>query len=341
MLCLGVSYASLEAELNARGHPVSFLKADLSSSEAAIEAVRHGLLMQMDGRDLARCLATEAVCDVDVYCVSQEKGAIYRDDRHFEGNFNRPLFVKALQKHFNGCRFDTIILDYFWMPAGWDQSHWNRSFFENTLVAFAQRNLLTDAPSSDQQRPRDPYRGGVVYLPFCLHCFREVIAAFPKLKQHYNVSFVGKQELEMIALWVGTRSIDAVRLQDVLGKRADQEEVYCKCSIRDILGSMEYRVSQDELLEIARSLENMEDIRFIALERLCTIGMTQNTTKQKDHMGCFLGLTNTGQVSRNCKDRVIPDSSNTAKRLATISDKESKRSRISPALNPCHKDGVQ
>ena len=291
ILCLGVSCPSITAELKVRGHPAVFLDTHTSSPAAAIEAVQRGLLTQMDGRDLARCLATEAFCEVDVCCVSQEKGAIYRKDRHFDGNFNRPSFVRALQKHFNGCRFDSITLDYFWVPTGWNQSHWSRSFFEKTLVSFAQCDLLTDS-RSNQLRSKDPCRSGVVHLPFCLHCFKEVIAAFPRLKQHYNISFLRKHELDTIALWAGTQNIDASTLQGALGKRADQEEVYCTFSSRDILGVMEDCISKNELLDIARRLEDFSDTRFIVLESLHTNGMSPNASSPTHSCGRILGLNN-------------------------------------------------
>ena len=75
-----------------------------------------------------------------------------------------------------------------------------------------------------------------------------------------------KAELGRIALWAGTQEIDAAVLQGVLGERADQEEVCCAFGLRDIRGSMEDGTCKKELLDIARSLEDFHDIRFIALE---------------------------------------------------------------------------
>ena len=49
-----------------------------------IECVRRDYLSEMDGRDLARVVATEYEADAALYTVSQEEGANYRTDRHLQ-----------------------------------------------------------------------------------------------------------------------------------------------------------------------------------------------------------------------------------------------------------------
>jgi hypothetical protein len=320
ILCLGVSYPSIEAQLAARGHTPQLLGKSSNScssgtagdsttarrsittttatSEAAIECVQRGILTQMDGRDLARCLATEEQCNVDVYCVSQEKGAIYRPDRHLDANFNRASFVKALQKHFQGCQFDQIVLDYYWIPAGWDTEHWSKSFFHNTLIAFAKAKLLRNVPSSPAIM-NEKYKRGI-YLPFCFHCFKAIVTFGNDLKQHFNISFLRKNELDSLAWWSGTQSIDGRRMQNILGKRIDQEEVYCTFGPRHIKEMGDGSVSKFELVNLANSLEDFADIRFIVLETIPLVPPSDRLTMRggKTAAGCFLGLVHPSKVKR-------------------------------------------
>jgi hypothetical protein len=84
-----------------------------------VECVLRNILTEMDGRDLARCLAMEQCHKVDAYTVSQEQGAVYDDTKHVHANFNRASFCKLLRKTFgDGIQFRQIILDYFWIPQG-------------------------------------------------------------------------------------------------------------------------------------------------------------------------------------------------------------------------------
>lgn len=204
----------------------------------------------MDGRDLIRCLETERVCNVNVFCVSREQAAIYNTSRHLDANFNRASFAAALQKQF--CtKFQQVILDWFWIPPGWDDSHWNRSFFSQTLPALAKEQVLEV--------------GGQVILPFCFHCFKEVIGSLDSLREFYDISFLHKDELELITLWKGTRSIDSEAMQHALGKRIDQEDVYCTFNSRHLQNMNESFVSKHRLLEIAQTIEDFATVRFLVL----------------------------------------------------------------------------
>ena len=117
------------------------------SLQVAVDCVECSILTQMDGRDLARCMATEKECQVDVHCVSQEEAAVCQADRQCKGNFNLSTFAMRLDWHFGRCQFDQIILDCFWAPAGWNKMHWKRSFFQETLVHFAADGLIAPALS--------------------------------------------------------------------------------------------------------------------------------------------------------------------------------------------------
>ena len=201
ILCLGMSYADIDKYVNSLTTP-----SDANGPMAirrVIECVRRDYLSEMDGRDLARVVATEYDSNADLYTVSQEEGANYRNDRHMNGNFNRTNFVRRLQEHFLCLEFDQVILDYFWIPAGWDVQHWSRTLFGHTLVELAKHDVLP------YRAPREGELLGSVILPFCYHCFKEVIGNFKQLRRYYDVSFLRKHELHKVPLWKGTRQIGA------------------------------------------------------------------------------------------------------------------------------------
>lgn len=314
ILCLGLSYADVEGQLSKLqrdGKDQIFMDCRDGSVDAVIHSVRRNLLTEMDGRDLARCISTEKVCGVDVYTVSQEKGAVYREDRHLDANFNRRDFVRNLRKRFGeDCCFDEIILDYFWIPQGWDASHWTKSFFEKTLVAFATENVLRE-------------RTGAIYLPFCLHCFKFIHICFDKLKQYFNVSFIRKKDLKKVSLWKGTQNIDAVAMQHFLGKHLYQEEIYCTFGPKDIAEAMDDpRVSKHELIELARSLEDFHSIRFLRLKLLP--GKRPAISKQA--CGSFIGCIDPFKVKRGFYHMGVD--SVTSPRVGT---KAVRKSSLSPA----------
>lgn len=300
ILCLGVSFPDIGKHAPA----IEVTSGDESSSDnrrntttSAIDCVKRGILTQMDGRDLARCLATEERCNVDVYCVSQEKGATYRSDRHLDANFNRGSFVKKLQSHFEGCEFDQIILDYYWIPAGWDTSHWRDSFFDQTLINFATSNVMGKTPPRTKKLP---YRQGI-FLPFCFRCFKAIVANRAKLKTHFNISFLRKGDLSCLALWSGTQSIDDSTMQHILGKRIDQEEVYCTFGPRHIKEMESCTGDRENLTFLANSLEDFADIRFIVLEPLVSatpIRSARLRMRTTTTTGCFLGLVDPRSVQR-------------------------------------------
>jgi hypothetical protein len=95
-----------------------------------------------------------------------------------------------------------------------------------------------------------------------------VIACRDALLRYYDVSFVGRDQLDQIVLWRGTQAIDRRVMQGILGKRLDQEEVYCHMGdfVRKLMEQEESSiVSRHVLLEYARRIPSAHDIRFIAL----------------------------------------------------------------------------
>ena len=260
---------------------------------------------------------------------------MYRADRHLEANFNGRRFVKDLVNHFQGRRFDQIVLDYFWIPPAWNQNHWKRSFFERTLVELVQSSILRTA-TSPPELFHGKYQRGAVYLPFCFHCFKEVVATFGKLRRFYNIAFLRKGELETLALWSGTQTIDADKMQSIFGKRLSQEETYCSISLQQ-LKSMENDpdVSKAEIMNIARSLEDFADVRFIVLEPLPCC--SRRTRSRKDISGQFLGLVHPSKVERGVLPRMEFSPSKSLSSTSSVKTRtimvRSKRPVVSPSAH--------
>ena len=84
--------------------------------------------------------------------------------------------------------------------------------------------------------------------------------------------------------------------EGILGKRRDQEEIYCSfgpCDVREALEDP--RVSKENLVEIARRLKDFSSIRFIELRRL-----TNNQSK-----GQIRGLSLPNDIDHSF-DNVVP-----------------------------------
>lgn len=79
-----------------------------------------------------------------------------------------------------------------------------------------------------------------------------------------------------------------------LGKRRDQEEVYCTFGPKDVNeAGKDTTVSKQKIVDLARQLEDFPDIRFIVLTRLAP-----PTPGQKRRKGRWIGLTPKEDVQR-------------------------------------------
>jgi hypothetical protein len=265
--------------MNVEGYSNKILDEKFSSVKQAIELVRRNVLTQMDGRDLARCRAMELLHKMDAYTVSQESGAQYNPSKHLTANFNRANFCATLAQKFQGPCFRQVILDYFWIPSGtWMSSHWSKSFFSVTLPNFVKLGLLEYVPPGT----KSILGYGVIYLPFCLHCIKELIASLRILKGYYKISFLYKWELQENALWSGTSTIHPQEMQHHLGKNINQEEIYCRLSPRDVFEAMEdAHITKHDILKVLRGIEDFDDVRMIRLTPLA-----QHNPKQQ-HVGLF------------------------------------------------------
>ncbi len=291
VLCLGVSYPSVEAQLKKEKiskrlqlfHPKPCV-------EQAVELVRRNILTEMDGRDLARCFSLESSNQTNAYCASLENGAAYSPSRHLCANFNRKAFTKECKSAFgNSITFRQIILDYFWIPKGsWAMTHWKPEFFQHTLPSFVKENLLETTcvrsfltTKFDSAESRDNtatvitatslHEGGaygVVYLPFTLHCVSRIIAAYKELSECYTISFMNKSELSEHALWYATSQINPDTMQSWLGKAINQEDVYCTFSLAEVTQAAYKDVTKEGILNVLKGIQNFNDVRMIRLQAL-------------------------------------------------------------------------
>lgn len=290
--------------------------------EDVMSCVQKGMLTEMDARDLARCVATEAASHVDVYTVSQEKAALYDSKRHLFANFNRHSFVHQMHVAFavdeNGnrqreredsnairrrsfhanykIRYRQAILDYFWIPHGWDDNHWSRSFFADVLPDLMRQGMLE---IEDDNNPSNNLPCGV-YLPFCFHCFRQIINALPVLRQYYAISFLRRKDLHEISLWKGTQTIDRYSMQKKLGKDLSQENIYCTFGYQEVMqaGTSARDEPRETLVNILSRLEDFKEIRMIKLRPLRQYHPTINLPEEKHEIGGLKGLVDPKLVKR-------------------------------------------
>jgi len=312
ILCLGMSYADIVAQMDAENFRDGILINKERGVPQVVECVRRSILTEMDGRDLARCIAMENKHRVEAYTVSQELGAEYNASRHLHANFNRASFPKSIRKAFGeDCQFQQIILDYFWIPKGaWVISHWSKALFRQTLPDLAS---FLEHP---EKRCNSSLDCGVIFLPFCYHVFKELVSAMSILDKHYEISFVRKNDLKCHALWSGTQAIDPTIMQERFGKQFDQEESYCTFSKRDVRQSMDdSSVRKDEVIRFLQSIGDVENVRMIRLKpiSLKPISDSQMETEQLGE-----STNSTTSLSRNvsvtkiiCHSRKVSDCSET------------------------------
>jgi len=277
ILCLGMSYPNVKQQILKNTKLQEQLYNQLESVEQAVELVRRGILTEMDGRDLARCLSLESKNEYLAYTVSMQNGIEYTP-RHLSTNFNRSSSMVKLMRNKWGrkIRFKQIILDYFWIPSGeWMLNHWKEQFFTSTIPSFVTNKFLLP--------------DGVVFLPFCLYCFYQVIANKSILLKFYDISFLYKDELHKHALWKATNDIDPIVMQTRLGKAICQEDTYCRITKGDFkeCGYIK-KVRKETLLKFLRQIEDFHDVRMIQLKVFSKDA--SNEIKAENPKGRFVGL---------------------------------------------------
>jgi len=314
ILCLGMSKPCVETQMDVEGYYWDILDHTSPNIQQAVELVKRNILTEMDARDLARCRAMEVRHKVEAYTVSQETGAQYQRSHHLHANFNRANFCHALEKNFDRPIFRQIILDYFWIPSGtWMTHHWSKSFFHTTLPNFVKKGMLEFPPESQYGEVPSPTSRnlgyGVVYLPFCLHCVKQLIASIDEIEKYYKITFLYKSELEENALWSGTSTIDAKIMQGIFGKNIAQEEIYCTFAPRDVFECMEdAHITKDDVIKVLRGIEDFAEVRMIRLTPLTKHNPRFKRIKRYDNeVGGFVGLLPPKEVQRGF-DSLLPAS---------------------------------
>jgi hypothetical protein len=274
VLLLGISYPCVRSQMESNGQDPNVLTHKEPSVEQAVECVRRNILTEMDARDLARCVAVEQSTNTRVYTVSREIGAVY-NDRHINCDFNTRNFCKKITDQFGeGIQFSQVILDYYWMPTGWLVTRWAKTLFQQTLPDLVRHQMLAfpskrKKTSKHGSGPPYAFEEGVVFLPFCAHVCKELVGAIHILEQYYEISFLDKKDLHGHSLWKGTMEIDPDVMQHRLGKRLDQEEIYCKFRPKDIYESMEDpHVSKPAVMRVLLAIKNYDDVRMVRLRPL-------------------------------------------------------------------------
>ena len=157
------------------------------------------------------------------------------------------------------------------MPSGWLVTRWSRSLFQQTLVEFVQHDLLAypDDPNHHSGNVDPTIERGVIFLPFCAHVMKELVAGMPILKEFFEISFVHNTNLDVHALWKGTMTIDGKVMQGTFGKRVDQENIYCTFNKYDVLDMMaDDSVSLQEVVNILEQVPDYDNVRFVRLRPL-------------------------------------------------------------------------
>ena len=280
VLCLGMIYPTTEPHTPP------------PQVEDVIELVRDHRIDQNDGRDFARLRAMELSLDAEAYAVSLGAGAPsrYCPKRHLSADFNTHDFLKGMEQNFGPVKFRQVILDYFYIPPAWTGEHWKPFFFDNVLPNLAQ---FLEFPPVDTPRSRLGVLGyGVIYLPFCLHCFWEVVASRYVLERRYTISFVPDDELEQHALWLGTQEIPLLTMQQILGKKRSQEREYCNVTTAQIQQRMDDpRVTTDVVMNLYNDIVDVSKVRMISMRPLPHINPALDTPNFLNvSVGGFVGL---------------------------------------------------
>ena len=93
-----------------------------------------------------------------------------------------------------------------------------KQLLSNTIPSIANNNILSN--------------GGVIYLPFQISVFLQIVANYNTLWENYSISFIGCTKSN--TLWSCTQKNSATEMLDVFGKTICQEELYCTITEQEI-----------------------------------------------------------------------------------------------------------
>lgn len=134
-------------------------------------------ILGQEYRDRVRCEAMNEV--FEVYSLDDKHDeSLAVTGRHCQANFADPrrMISSMLDTWPEGISFDEIILDYFFLPAGWAAQRWTQKFFRDTLPILVEWNIL---------KP-----GGIVWLPHVSHSSMMVKEFASALSTMYTIELV-------------------------------------------------------------------------------------------------------------------------------------------------------
>ena len=152
-----------------------------------------------------------------------------------------------------------------------------RELISSTIPSMANNNILSE--------------GGVIYLPFQLSIFSQIVAHYNILREKYSISFIGCTQKN--TLWSCTQEIVAKEMLEVFEKKIDQEEQYCIITDQEIKQNSMFDVDTDHMLEIFYRIDKPETIRFIQL----TLAKGDDV-----HLG-YVGLRKSRTDTKSCAKR--------------------------------------
>ena len=115
-----------------------------------------------------------------------------------------------------------------------------KELISSTIPSIANNNILSE--------------GGVIYLPFQISIFSEIVAYYNIFWEKYSISFIGCTPKN--TLLSCTQKIVATEMLDVFKKNFDQEEQYCTITEQEIKQNHLSNVRSDNLLEIFYPIDN-------------------------------------------------------------------------------------
>jgi hypothetical protein len=99
-------------------------------------------------------------------------------------------------------KFDTIVLDYFFSPAGWARERWTENFFEKTIPFFAEKDLLKV--------------GGTFWLPRLAVTDELIENSYEEITTYYDIKYVSKANENPLYMATETATQELLKCPDKL-----------------------------------------------------------------------------------------------------------------------------
>ena len=117
-----------------------------------------------------------------------------------------------------------------------------KQLLSNTIPSIANNSILSN--------------GGVIYLPFWISVFLQIVANYNTIRENYSISFIGCTESN--TLWSCTQKNLATEMLDVFEKTICQEELYFTITEQEIKQKTWPNVCSDDLLDIFNRIDDQK-----------------------------------------------------------------------------------